>query len=101
MPPDLPRFVPTLTEVVTPGDELTAMPAPPAGDLAQQIALRVLQRIDAALEESLAEAVQSVIARHTQALLPALREEIAMTVQAAVAEALADEITPAEPRRNG
>ncbi|MCZ2495773.1 hypothetical protein GN316_03295 [Xylophilus sp. Kf1] len=133
MPPDLPRFVPTLTEVVDPAAE--GPPAPPASevrarpmappppalapvhdalpvlhppgpvvsarderraddDVAEQIAHRVLQRVDAVLAERLSEAVRQVVVRHTQTLLPAVREEIVMAVHAAVAEALADEFLP-------
>lgn len=122
MPPDLPRFVPTLTEVVEVGEVSAATassepsqspplivagapgtsvaPAVPADlrderriadDLAEQIAHRVLQRVDALLAERLSEALRQVVAQHTQTLLPAVREEIVMAVHATVAEALADE----------
>ena len=121
MPPDQPRFVPTLTEVVRVGDPPPAVAAaatvagspsvpvasredvlPAASpkelalqqDLAEQMAHRVLQRIDTALESRLAEAIRAAVVRHTEALLPALREEIVMTVQTAVTDALAEEFPP-------
>lgn len=119
MPPDLPRFVPTLTEVVelpvTPAEVESSTPVPPspafsprfpetpaeireerrvAEDLAEQIAHRVLQRVDAVLAERLSEAIRQVVVQHTQTLLPAVREEIVMAVHATVAEALADEFLP-------
>lgn len=103
---EVPRFVPTLTEIVgtTSATASPAVPAPVAEELhqqqdfAEQIAHRVLQRIDAALEARLSEAVRAVVARHTEAMLPVLREEIVMTVQTAVAEALAEEFLPSEAR---
>ena len=106
---EIPRFVPTLTEVVgmTSAPAVHAVPAvdaPVAEDLhqqedfAEQIAHRVLQRIDAALEARLSEAVRAVVARHTEAMLPVLREEIVTTVQAAVAQALVEEFLPSETR---
>ena len=113
MSPDPTRFVPTLTEIVDIGNLRretgfgTASQAPPplapitvsddrrvAEDLAEQIAHRVLQRVDAMLAERLAEAVRLVVAQHTQTLLPAIREEIVGCVHATVAEALAEEFLP-------
>lgn len=113
MPPDLPRFVPTLTEVVevataatrveTPSPAHAYLPAAAdlpadlreerriADDVAEQIAHRVLQRVDAVLAERLSEALRQVVEQHTRTLLPAVREEIVMAVHATVAEALADE----------
>lgn len=115
MPPDLPRFVPTLTEVVeagavpshkavsapvaeAPAVIATPVARPPGGqarlqdDLAEQIAHRVLQRVDAALEDRLVAAIRSVVERHTETLLPTLREEIVAAVQDTVARALAEEL---------
>ncbi|QHI96555.1 hypothetical protein GT347_00210 [Xylophilus rhododendri] len=89
-----PRFVPTLTEVLD-GGEAAAPPAeavPSLQALPEQLAHRVLQRVDALLEERLPDLVRAVVARHMDLLTPLLREEIANTVQASVAEALADEL---------
>jgi hypothetical protein len=64
-----PRFVPTLTEVVQSG------PAPltPAGGLSQdQLAQRVLQRVDLALDRRLREEIATVVLEQTSALLPVL-----------------------------
>ena len=112
MPTDLPRFVPTLTEVVEEGEPLVA-PAPSVAfaparpqfddnvrlhdDIAEQIAHRVLQRVDAALEDRLAATIRAAVERHTEALLPTLREEIVAAVQDTVAQALAEEFIPPEP----
>ena len=92
-----PRFVPTLTEVVQSG------PAPlaPAGGpplSADQIAQRVLQRVDLALDRRLREAIATVIVEQTAALVPLLRDHIEGTVRELVAQAVADEI---EARQRG
>ena len=102
MPTEMPRFVPTLTEVV--GGSVPATPpdaAVPDGrhpdDIAEQIAHRVLQRVDAALETRLTATIRAVVERHTAALLPTLREEIVAAVQDTVARALADEFHSPSP----
>jgi len=114
MPNDLPRFVPTLTEVVEVGSPLAAPASSVAfaparlqlddnvrlhDDIAEQIAHRVLQRVDAALEDRLAATIRAAVERHTEALLPTLREEIVAAVQDTVAQALAEEFIPPEPAR--
>jgi hypothetical protein len=84
-----PRYVPTLTEVVQSG------PAPlaPAPALSQeQLAQRVLQRVDVVLERRLREAIAGVVLEQTAALVPVLRERLETVVREAVAEAVADEM---------
>jgi hypothetical protein len=84
-----PRFVPTLTEVVQSG------PAPLSADatLSQdQLAQRVLQRVDLVLERRLREAMASVILEQTEALAPLLRERLERTVREVVAAAVAEEM---------
>ncbi|WPB59271.1 hypothetical protein [Xylophilus sp. GOD-11R] len=110
MSPELPRFIPTLTEVVEPRSARHEPapgrnPEPPSASLlapqaqapaaedafAEQIAHRVLQRVDAGVEDELSEAIRLVVARQVEAMLPALREQIVATVQRSVANALAAE----------
>ena len=84
-----PRFVPTMTEVVQSG------PAPltPAGGLSQdQLAQRVLQRVDLALDRRLREEIATVVLEQTSALLPVLRARLETVVREVVAEAVADEM---------
>jgi hypothetical protein len=86
-----PRFVPTLTEVVQTG----AAPLAPAGGAppsADQIAQRVLQRVDLSLDRRLREAMATVILEHTEALAPLLRERLESVVRQAVADAVAEEM---------
>lgn len=115
-PPAVPRFVPTLTEVVAPPDadvepaERPAAPSPspaptshgqPSAALSdalrEQILHRVLQRVDMVLAARLALAVEVVVQEQTIALLPRLREEIGHVLQATVADALAHELPRAVP----
>jgi hypothetical protein len=84
-----PRFVPTLTEVVHSG------PAPlsPTPGLSQdQLAQRVLQRVDLALERRLREELATIILEQTSALVPLLRERLDAVVRQVVAEAVVDEM---------
>ena len=86
-----PRFVPTLTEVVQSGP-VPLMPAggPPLS--ADQLAQRVLQRVDLALDRRLREAMATVILEHTEALAPLLRERLEGVVRQVVADAVAEEM---------
>jgi len=98
-----PRFVPTLTEVVQQQSgpvPLTPTPTPaPAPALSQdQLAQRVLQRVDLALERRLRETIATVIVEQTAALTPVLRERIETLVRELVAQAVAEEI---EARQRG
>lgn len=97
-----PRFVPTLTEVVHSGPgPLTPTPAaplpPPAAAQAlpvsaEQLAQRVLQRVDLALERRVREAIAGVVLEQTQALVPLLRERLDGVIRELVAQAVAEEI---------
>lgn len=86
-----PRFVPTLTEVVQSGAApLSATPVPPISQ--DQIAQRVLQRVDLVLDRRLREATASVILEQTNALAPLLRERLEAVVRQVVADAVAEEM---------
>jgi hypothetical protein len=88
-----PSFVPTLTEVVQSGQSPLA---PSVGTLPgltqEQLAQRVLQRVEASLDRRVREAVGSVLMEHTSALAPLLRERVESAVREVVAEALAEEL---------
>ncbi len=109
-PGQLPRFIPTLTEVVLPAPAAVAEPvfaepvvlAPVAlatayspieiEALQDQIIHRVMQRIDLSLERRLREAVAAMVLQQTQSLVPRLREEIEFVVRQSVSDAVADEL---------
>jgi hypothetical protein len=84
-----PRFVPTLTEVVHSGPAPLTPATAPSPD---QIAQRVLQRVDLALDRRVREAIATVVLEQTNALAPLLRERLELVVREVVAEAVADEM---------
>jgi hypothetical protein len=91
-----PKFVPTLTEVVsTP----TAAQPVPAGLSQEQLVHRIMQRVDLTLDRRLREAIATTVLEQTRALGPMLREQIESVVRETVAQALADELTTAHPDR--
>ena len=102
-----PRFVPTLTDVVHPGDRFNRnntnnnpinQPLPNSNvqqnpvQLEDQIVHRVMQRVDLVLERRLREAVAQVILSQTQSLGSRLREEIELVVRESVSQAVAHEL---------
>lgn len=104
-----PRFVPTLTEIVSPAGPVPAdahlsahqgshqfVESPGLDQLEEQIVHRVMQRVDLVLERRLREAVGQVILAHTQALGPRLREEIDLVVRESVSQAIAQELPVGE-----
>lgn len=90
-----PRFVPTLTEVV--GGAAPVAPAVPAAETPpalshEQLAQRVLQRLDLTLDRKVREAISTVVLEQTSALAPLLRERLEAVVRQAVAQAVAEEL---------
>jgi hypothetical protein len=86
-----PRFVPTLTEVVQTGPAPLAPAGGPAPS-ADQIAQRVLQRVDLSLDRRLREEMAKVILEHSEDLAALLRERLEAVVRQLVADAVAEEI---------
>jgi hypothetical protein len=86
-----PRFVPTLTEVVHSG---AASLSAPSAVSQEQIAQRVMQRVDLVLDRRLREAIATVVLEQTNQLTPILRERLEAVVREVVAEAVADEMNP-------
>ena len=87
----VPRFVPTLTEVVQPGLSVTPPPAPidPA-----QLAEQVLKLVKPRLEQQLRASLQSVIEQHLKAAAPRMPSELQEAIQAAASQALANTQPP-------
>ncbi|MDB5912001.1 MAG: hypothetical protein JWP22_676 [Ramlibacter sp.] len=84
-----PRFVPTLTEVV----HTAPTPLAPSPSISpDQLAQRVLQRVDLALDRRVREAIATVVLEQTNALAPLLRERLEVVVREVVAQAVADEM---------
>ncbi|ROZ78198.1 hypothetical protein [Ramlibacter sp. WS9] len=91
-----PRFVPTLTEVVKSSVETRRVGET---ELSQdQLIMRVMQRVDLALERKLREAIAETVLEQTRTIAPLLREEIESVVRETVSQAFADELGPKRPR---
>jgi hypothetical protein len=103
-PTSPPRFVPTLTEVVSKAPEVAPLGSPTtsagkpvpatidAQRLQEQMVHRVMQRIDLTLDRLLRETVGRLVLEHTQALAPSLRDEIEIVVRQSVNQAFAQEL---------
>ena len=90
-----PRFVPTLTEVVHsigPAPLAPSAPPPTPSFSEEEMAQRVLQRVDLVLDRRLREAIGSVILEQTSVLGPMLRERLEAVVREAVSDALVQEM---------
>jgi hypothetical protein len=94
-----PRYVPTLTEVVS----AAAAPAVAAAGFSQeQLVHRIMQRIDLSLDRRLREAIATTVLEQTRLLGPLLREEIEIAVRQTVSQALAEELNAGgKPARSG
>ena len=90
-PRNLPRFLPTLTEVVHPG-ALTHSEVPASPGLEDTVWF-VMQRVDLVMERRLREEAETmlrtVVAEHVQSLSIRLRQELETVVRQAVSDALA------------
>ena len=90
-PRNLPRYVPTLTEIVDPSSLLTA-PAPANPEL-EAIFRFVMQRVDQVLDRRLSEEGDAMLSHWVKDQLGTLRvhlqEELTLVVRDAVAEAIA------------
>jgi hypothetical protein len=94
-----PRYVPTLTEVVSGA----AAPQASNGLTQEQMVHRIMQRIDLTLDRRLREAIATVVLEQTRTMGPLLREQVEIVVKQTVSQALAEELNlPASgPRRPG
>jgi hypothetical protein len=90
-----PRYVPTLTHVVTPPTQpqpLEEAPRTASSPSQDQLVERLMRRVDETLERRLREAIAATVIEQTRALGPILRDEIEAVVRQAVAEAFQDEL---------
>ncbi len=79
----VPRFVPTLTEVVRPG----LSKAPPAVDR-DQLVEQVLQTLRPRLEQQLRVSLQLVVEQHLRTTAPQMQRDMEDAVEAAVSNAI-------------
>lgn len=99
---NLPRFLPTLTEVVQPGDAAAfaaasdeAAPVQSAGQpmpAAEELVERVMQRLTPTLETRLRTVMATLVQEQMSALEPYLWQEVDQALRQAVAAAVAQEL---------
>ncbi|HPH14150.1 MAG TPA: hypothetical protein PLC34_10170 [Burkholderiaceae bacterium] len=88
-PRNVPRFLPTLTQVVRPPETAQESRLSPLDT--EQMIHRVLQRVDLALEPMLREVIGPLVLDQITAMATRLRPEVEAVVRQAVADALAHE----------
>ena len=84
---NLPRFLPTLTEVVC-APAGTVHPIGAAATNPEQIVQRVLQRLDGRLKASIQAAIQDMVREQMLVLEPIVMQEIEFAVRQAVRNSL-------------
>lgn len=91
-PRNLPRFLPTLTEVVqAPTGGVHSIGASPDPELMVQ---RILARLDGQLKASVQAAIQDMVREQLQVLEPLLMQEIELAVRQAVFESMSKKAPP-------
>jgi hypothetical protein len=94
---DIPRFLPTLTEVVDPRELSQFQPAQPNHDVAQMVDLvqRQLRPIfERRLQEECEQLVRSTLSEQWNLVSTRLREEMDLLVQQAVLDAMRQSNNP-------
>ena len=86
------RFVPTLTQVVQAAPSSAKELPELSREMQEELVMRVMQRLDLALEKRLPAAIAALVQQHMQALGPRLWEEVGAVVQQSVAQAVAQEL---------
>ena len=89
-PRNLPRFLPTLTEVVQPSglSRALAPPTPDPEEIVQLVMLRVALATDRRIREETEALVRALVTEQTKGLGERLRQELESRVRQAVTDAL-------------
>ena len=93
---NLPRFLPTLTEVVPPPGlaRTSAAVMPDFEDVVQSVLQRVNLTIERRLLEEADALVRTLVTEQLQTLSPGLRQELEMVVRQAVSDAMRSQADP-------
>ena len=93
---NLPRFLPTLTEVVQPPGlaRTSAAVMPDFEDVVQSVMQRVNLTIERRLLEETDALVRTLVTEQLQALSPGLRQELERVVRQAVSDAMRSQADP-------
>lgn len=96
-PRNLPRFLPTLTEVV---HAPAGMPMQQASShTTEQIIQRVMQRLDVSLESRVRQTIDTIVLEQLETLETRLREEIQQVLREVVTEAVTLQLEAAKRDR--
>lgn len=94
----VPRFLPTLTEIVHAPARAIVVEEPPAPVIDRQVILeRVRHAVEMALQTHLESTVANAMLDQTAVIVARLREEIQPMVRQAVADAIDAELNSAPP----
>lgn len=95
-PRQLPRFIPTLTEVVEPTSLKTGVACQKTEfqDLVQQLQRQIQPDLERRLQEEFDQLQQSLLGQHWQAMQLRLQRDMQQMVQQAVADYLGQTVTP-------
>jgi hypothetical protein len=85
-PENLPRYLPTLTEVVCPGKSTT-----PVLDT-EALIERVMQRLSPLIQAQLSEVMASLVQQEIRQMEPRLLREVERMARESVAQSLAEEL---------
>jgi FtsZ-binding cell division protein ZapB len=97
IPPNLPRFLPTLTEVVHAPVRLPVPHEPE--DSTEQIIQRVMQRLDVSLESRVRQTIDTIVLEQLETLETRLRQEIQQVLRESVTEAVSLQLEAAKRER--
>jgi hypothetical protein len=100
-PRNLPRFLPTLTEVVQPPG-LVRTPVPATPDLEETVCF-VMQRVDLVIERRISEKadamLRALVTEQLQTISASLRQELEGVVRHAVSEAMTSRADLHKPKQ--
>ena len=91
-PENLPRYLPTLTEVVIPGQDYRAAPDTEA------IIERVMKRLAPIIQIQLSEVIATLVKQEIREMEPRLLREVEQFTRQTVAQTVADEFALAQTR---
>jgi hypothetical protein len=98
-PRNLPRFLPTLTEIVHPSEWIRA-PDPESPD-SEEMVRSVMQRMDSVIQRRLAEDADAMVRTLVTEQLPILRAGLRQELEGVVRQAVSEAMTsPADLRKS-
>lgn len=93
-PASAPALTPTFAAfpLGLPSAAVADSPARLSEDMEESLVHRIMQRVDAQLEQHLRDCIAAVVQEQTRSIVPRLREEVESVVRHAVYEAVAQEL---------